>query len=533
MNNQTHLICMVDLYPARGMFKPGELVRVFLECEAREAGAYTFTVQIFRGLDIFFTRKEVKTLEVGFNKVVFAGLVPGEAPAGYGFEVTYSDTSAVLEKAETTFDVLSDWTSFPRYGFLSDFSNSRTDADETIQTLAKYHINGLQFYDWQYRHDELLPPQDEYLDPLNRPLSLKITRKLIAAAHEQGMAALPYLAVYAASADFWRAHPEWMLYDTEHNSIPFGENFLGIMNPTAGSPWQLHLLAQCQKVLAALPFDGLHIDQYGDPKTGYDAEGQVVEIPQAFGDFVRAASAQHPGRPVLFNAVGNWPINELAASPVAFNYIEVWPPDVKYLDLVRIVRNAHKLSGQKPVVIALYLPAERTINNQLADALIFSAGGTRIELGENGRLLTDPYFPKHSAISEKLNVSLRKSLDCIVRYEEWIGPLVAESTLPELNIPVGVEPFFRETTHGASLCLVNLNNGDELTWNSEHAEPAEYGVFDLEIDLGFTPEKVWLINPDSSTLAPLALEYHVQDGKVRVNVSSLKVWEILLFEGQK
>lgn len=285
-----------------------------------------FTLRIFRGPALHASTNESRRVEPGRGLLEFVCSIPSESPAGYGAELTLDFPDGKSATLTTAFDVLADWTFFPRYGFVCDFSAGRPDPEQTVLSLACYHINGLQFYDWQYRHDDLLPPVDDYLDPLNRPQSLNSTRRLIAAAHARGMAAMPYLAVYAASADFWRGHPQWMLYDADHKPIPFGENFLGIMNPVDGGPWQRHLLDECRKVLAELPFNGLHIDQYGEPKSGEDADGRPVDIASAFGDFVRAAAVQHPGLPVLFNAVGNWPIETLAASPTTFNYIEIPRP---------------------------------------------------------------------------------------------------------------------------------------------------------------------------------------------------------------
>lgn len=519
-----------DFYPSRGMVKPGEVVRLFLECGVKTAGRYTFNIELFRGFEPLKSRMEERYLDAGFNRVDFTFTLPNDSPAGYGAEIACTEGESKPARLATAFDVLKDWTQFPRYGFLCDFSASRKNEEETIQKLARYHINGLQFYDWQYRHDDLVPPQEEYLDPLNRPLSLTHTRRLIKSAHAHGMAAMPYLAIYAASADFWRAHPEWALYDAEHKLIPFGEDFLGIMNPAAGGPWQKHLLTQCQEVLAQLPFDGLHIDQYGDPKTGYDEKKREVDIAKAFVDFIEAAVDQHPGKPVLFNAVGNWPIESLAASETAFNYIEVWPPEVHYLDLVKIVRNARKLSDEKPVVIALYVPAERETNHLLADSLIFSAGGTRIELGEDGRLLTDPYFPKHEAMSEKLDQHLRKRLDFMVRYEEWMGLFIKESRPKAMEIPAGIQAFFRKTKRGASLSLVNLGENPDLCWNAEHEAPADSGSFELKIGLCFETARVWMIDPDAESRGGVPLEFQIEGGITRVKIPNLKMWGVLFFE---
>lgn len=529
MTDLTTSLQLIDLYPARGMFTPGETVHIILVCEASHSFTCTFNLAIYHGPNLFTARTEVRDLDAGRSLVDFSWLPPADAPAGYGVVLTCEEEKSTPSRLATAFDVLPEWTSFPRYGYLTDFSDSRPDENSTMQNLARFHINGLQFYDWQYRHDQLLAPTDSYLDPLGRPLSLSTIKKLIKAAHAHGLAAMPYLAVYAASAQFWKAHPGWMLYDTDHKPIPFGEDFLGIMNPVAGGPWSKYLLDQCSRVLDAMPFDGLHIDQYGDPKSGFDAAGRPVDIALAFGEFIQAAAESSPDRPILFNAVGNWPIETLAAAPVSFNYIEIWPPDIHYVDLARIVRNARRLSHEKPVVIALYMPAAREVNHLLADAVILSAGGNRIEIGENARLLTDPYFPKHETISDSLMASLRISADFAVRYEEWVGPLVPESDAPDLALPQGVEAFYRNVKYGASLSLVNLKNAEPLCWNEEHIRPESLAAFALEIPLDFIPQKAWLLEPYIST-EPKPLELNHKGDKVSVVIPKLDFWSVLLFE---
>lgn len=56
---------------------------------------------------------------------------------------------ALLADAFTAIDVSSAWTRFPRYGYVWDFTPG-VDAQAKIETLCRFHINGLQFYDWQY-----------------------------------------------------------------------------------------------------------------------------------------------------------------------------------------------------------------------------------------------------------------------------------------------------------------------------------------------------------------------------------------------
>ena len=500
MQSQSTDLIFLDFYPERGTYLPNQPARLILELESAYEQTLSLQLIVTHGTQVVAEKAKDATIKIGFNRFDWSWDPPVESPCGYGAEIQavslQKEHSASVNKIETAFDVLPVWTVFPRYGFLCDFSPDRTDAADTLRSLAKYHINGLQFYDWQYRHDHLLPDQDLYTDPLGRSLSLKTIRNLIDLAHSHGMAALPYLAIYAASVSFWRKNPDWALYDRAGNAIPFGENFLGLMNPAPGLPWQQHLLDECSRVLAVLLFDGLHVDQYGEPKLAYDRSGNAVDLPVAFESFVQSAVHEHPGKPVLFNAVGNWPIESLAKAPTAFNYIEVWPPNTSYYDLVRIVRNARMLSDNKPVVIALYIPAARIPNIRLADAFIYSSGGSRIELGENERLLSDPYFPKHEPVSEDLRLALRRSADFAVRYSGWFGPFISESIELAVNAPAGVETFVRQTGQGCCISLVNLSGLPACRWNEEHPAPLPLVDFTVELDFPYKIQRAWIASPD-------------------------------------
>lgn len=531
MNLSASVILNLQVTPDCGSYAPRRLVSLKVTAVSTQSTPVSLEAKYFRGLDLVGRQYKEWQVQAGQNELLLT-FQPGQtAPAGYGVDLTLTGPSIPTAlSCQTAFDVLETWTQFPRYGFLSDFSPARLDSSATLEQLNCFHLNGLQFYDWQYRHDSLVPPQDEFTDPLGRPLSLKITQDLIAAAHQHNIQAMPYLAIYAASAAFWKSHPDWALYDQEHHLIPFGDDFLGIMNPEAGGLWANHLLAECKRVLAQLPFDGLHIDQYGDPKTGFDVQGRPVDLPLAFADFIRAAVQQHPQMPVLFNAVGNWPIDSLAKAPVAFNYIEIWPPKTAYTDVAEIVRNARRLSGEKPVVIALYLPAARQVNNRLADAMIFSAGGTRIELGENGRLLSDPYFPKHEAIDPDFSEQLRRQIELIVRYSDWISPLLPESPLPAVQGPEGLAYFFRKTAKGCSLSLVNLTAKQPLQWNEAHATPQPMHDFELTLALKEPVKAVWLVTPDAAELAAQALQFESVSGQLKIRVPALEIWDVLLIE---
>jgi dextranase len=71
-------------------------------------------------------------------------------------------------------DISSDWSPFPRYGFLSAYPQMTSTAiDYVISDLNRHHINGIQFYDWEYEHHQPLAgtvtnPAGEWLDIANR-----------------------------------------------------------------------------------------------------------------------------------------------------------------------------------------------------------------------------------------------------------------------------------------------------------------------------------------------------------------------------
>lgn len=524
---------LCDVYPARAMFKPGEPARVVVEIEAEAAASASLRITISHLASTVASWSEPMALTPGTRTVTLNWAAPDIAPRGYGVEVELLDEVGRGQGAATTaFDVLPAWTSFPRYGFLTDFSPGRGDIAAAVESLSRFHLNGLQFYDWQYRHDHLLPLEPEYIDPLGRHLSLPVVADGVSAAHAYGMAAVPYLAVYAASPEFWRAHPEWALYDAERRPLSFGDGLLGLMNPAPSAPWTHHLLGECDVVLDALPFDGLHVDQYGDPKVAFDAEGRPVDLPAAFAGFIVTLKERHPQATVLFNAVGNWPIEALAASPQDFAYIEVWPPATAYRDLQEIIVGARARSRGKPVVMALYLPADRPINIRLADALIFSCGGSRIEIGEGERLLTDPYFPKHQPLTPDLRTTLRRYYDFAVRYGEWIGPAASDAPEGRVQVPDGVWSVCRTAGDWCVVCLVNMTGLERPRWDEPQPAPTPRTDISIQVRTPWQAGDVWWGTPDRGhpELQPAAWDRDRDD--VRATLPFLDTWAILAVQRQ-
>ncbi len=519
----------MQVSPARAYFRPGEPIRLIVTLDVPTSEPVTATVYHLnehvqtltpcpspsgRGVKDMpqetpaIQEQVAETLAIEFE-------VPSTSRRGYLVEVTAGDQTAY-----TAFDVLDRWTQAPRYGYLTDFSLDRTasDVDATLDFLLTVHVNGLQFYDWQYRHATLLPPQDAYVDPLGRPLSLRSIAALIDAAHRRGIAAMPYTAIYGASNEFTAEHPDWALYDADGNVCDF-HGFLKYMN-VQNADWRAHFVRECAAVVAALPFDGVHVDQYGEPFTGFDSDGQPVDMPQGFADTMTALRQVVPSdKAVLFNLVHNWPNETIASTPLDFWYSELWPPMTDLNDIWREIRNNRRLNP-RPAVIALYIPPEREATVTAAHATILASGATHIAHGDHATYLSDPYFPLAGTPSPELAARLRQMADFTVAYEEalvfatdvtdeWAGQIQLDGQ--------SVTPGRVIVRQSGDRLYVNLL-GASGKWNEELPALTPRSGLQISVPEGCQP--LWWATPEEPTAHALNA----------LNLPPLDEWLLSCFE---
>jgi len=544
----------LDIHPDRAFYRPSEPVQLHVSL----AGDVASDVRILASITHLSDEmaRLVHTVHPAAGGTVTTHLSwtpPATAPRGYGVDAqALGRTGRVLATASTAFDVLGRWTQAPRYGFLTDFSPDRACADRTMDWLTKYHVNGLQFYDWMYRHDQLLPPTDLFDDPLGRRISLATVQELIDAAHSRAIAAMPYTAIYGASMRFFRQHPGWALHDAEGHPILFGDDFLAIMNPAPGSPWTGHLQGQFATVLETTAFDGIHLDQYGDPKVAYDGDGNRLDLAQVIPHFIdhtkKTAIGIRAGAAVVFNCVGNWPIEEVVRSAQDFVYIEVWPPDTRYQDLHRLIVEAQALSGGKPVVLAAYVDPVQACNARLVDATIFASGGYHIELGELGGMLADPYFPKYGRMSDHLATALRRYYDFAVRYENVLSLDTRDTTARrsgQVEI-AGIETgarrsgqkvwvITREGTGREAISLINLLDVSDPEWSAAHTQDVT-PVTDLRVRTypDRPVRRIWWASPDGERpqMQPLDFDTGTNESGTYVTFTlpELIYWDLVVLE---
>lgn len=540
---------------SKSFYKPGEPVKVSVIAnlsQPGEPGAETpvSLVATFRSVSqtVGELRQEVR-LPAGASRLTFEWQPPLTSPAGYGLDVQFLLGDRVLASASSAVDVLEHWTQNPRYGFLTDYSPDRADIPETMATLTGYHINGLQFYDWMYTHDQFMVDWDPYTDLFGRIHSIKTVNALIEAAHTRNISAMPYTAVYGASYAFFRAHPEWALYNPDGTPHVFIENTMGYMDNRPGSGWTKHLLGQFDQILTKTAFDGIHLDQYGDPKTGYDAQGNAFDLAQPMADMINATKAlvdQKRGSDgaVVFNAVTNWPVEKVAPARQDLVYIEVWPPYTWFTNLRQLIVQAQKLGGSKPVVLAAYIDSNLEDNARLMDAIIFASGAGHIALGEKDGYLVHAYFPNYQVLSPELRAVLKRYIEFSIRYQQVFGPSARDVTADyqnRLNIE-GVDisqsmaydkvyPIVRENERYTALNLVNMLGLKHPEWAKKVEPPAVLGAVSVQLRQAGRPVKqVWFASPDSDTIRLRPLAFTVVDGTLNFTLPGLEYWDLVMIE---
>jgi dextranase len=442
---------------------------------------------------------------------------PAEAKRGYLAHIDTADGTHW-----TAFDVLERWTDAPRYGYLFDFKPDRASFD--LDWLLAHHVNGLQFYDWQYRHDDLLPPADEYVDPLDRPMSLATVRKLIDAAHTRGIVAMPYTAIYGASPAFAAAHLDWGLYDENGVLYDFADGFLKLVNPA--SPWREHFARDCAAVLNALPFDGIHVDQYGEPFTGFDAHGNPVDLPAAFVDTLQAVrEAIPPEKHLLFNMVHNWPLDAISTAPLDFLYCELWPPMTTLGHLADVAAlNRQKTGGRTPI-IAAYIDPAHEVTVRLAASVILASGGYHLIHGEDGLYLSDPYFPLAKRPSAALDAELQRLADFGVAYEE----LLSLADPAALDVTTAGDLWVIARRAPGRIVLNVLNAQPAQPWNDANPAPMPQSSVNVELALADEVSRIWWASPDAEG-APQPLDFTQSDGRLRCTIPIVDFWTLLCIE---
>ena len=553
----------IDLYPDKAQFISGEPITLMIEIKDTEKAAETARLTVTR-LEKTVS-EHIVALHEGINRVVLEGF---EAEfAGYGAVLRLisheglKNTALLVEppvqenalladtaiECYTAFDVVSDCTKAIRYGFLSDFHTDDGNNHEDVSNLRKFHINMIQYYDWAYRHDDLVAKESVYRDLMGKETDLETVKKKIAACHSYGIKAIGYGAIYAASRDFYDEHRDWGLYNSAGDPLVFIDTFY-LMNVAKTSPWRQHIIREYAKAISEVGFDGIHMDTYGFPKTAFFSQNKQSirleeEYPSLIEETKKRLVEEAKKRPeeetkenyLIFNNVGNWPVGAVAAAPQAAVYIEVWNPYTRYEHIRQIIWDAKReCKGNKPIILAAYLEPFRTDTLEqaanaayLLTAAITANGAYHLLLGEENGVLTQGYYVDYSAITPEVSEKLRGYYDFIVQYMElFYDPELIDVSMTHMgwdnteyrclhpNWSVTAEPdsiwlTIREKEYRKVITLINLCGNQESIWNRGKKQPELQNNILLQVQIDYSVKGLYYISPEDQHGKVQSLPYDV------------------------
>jgi dextranase len=494
-------------------------------------------------LTVWHLGDPVASVDVSADGIVELGVLPA---GGYGVE---------LGTARTALDVVVDRRCVLRYGFVVDYRPAR-DPAAVQDNLRRLHLTGVQFYDWAYRHADLLGAGEEYRDALGQPVSLATVRTLVRACHEVGSDALGYAAVYAVGRDEW---PKW-----EHDALltatgaPYAlGDFLFVLDPAAPD-WLEHFTADLAAATEIVGFDGYHLDQYGYPKLAHRADGKRVDVAQSFVEMITGVRAALPDARLVFNNVNDFPTWATAHTPQNAVYIEVWKPQLTLGHLAQTVTRARADAGGKPVVVAAYQHVYDTAATDAADlataltmATLFSHGATQLLCGEADRILVDPYYVRNKTADSSTADLLQRYYDFAVAHRDLLFPPglveVTSSFAADYNddIEVSYETVAVEqlATAGTvwrritrlspgtyAVHLINLAGQDDTQWDAARKPPARIGTGRLRIRrTGVEPPRVRYASPDAQHRL-IDLDLVIDGDYLSAELPEPALWQVVLID---
>ena len=536
------MVCRTE----KSMYAPGETAVVCLENLPAEATALRAR--------LYSLERCVWDWQLPASKR-FPLSLPDADGRGYALEVEALDEQQnVLTSAFTAVDVSSSWTKFPRYGYVWDFTPS-ADAESKADEMARYHLNGVQFYDWQYRHHRPLADDlSGWRDWSGRWISGDTVRAYLRAAHDRGMACMAYNMIYAANETYLTdgsgVQADWRLVrangadftcDMDAKLGPVGVlQYFNLLNPD----WQNYIFAQENRVFEAFDFDGWHGDTIGENgpmrtadggPLGYDADGKPIYlVKDGYTAFLNAAKAAIGDKYLAFNPVGAQGIENVNVSAVDVLYTEFWPWDRNangrlyddYYTLHRAILGACEQSGGKSLIVAAYVnyrnpkAAFNPAAVRMLDCVVFASGGSRIELGNGGNMLSDEYFPADGKkrMDDGLRSAVGRLYDFLVAYENLLrdGQRPVSRTVRLENLPVSTDGrsdtvwcFAKADSSTEIYHFLNLTGTDDGWRDEEQTKkpPIAHENVKTRLYTDYPVREVWLASPDGESPLPLPLEF--------------------------
>jgi len=517
-----------ELLPRRASFRPGEAI----EIEVRGAASGTAIVWHLGAV-----RSEIPYDGSGWLTL------PALPEGGYAVE---------LGALRTAVEVAADPRQRLRYGFVASYAPGK-DVEAVADTVRRLHLTGVQFYDWAYRHADLMGGGETYRDTLDQPIVLDTVRRLVARVQSAGSRAIGYAAVYAVGPNEWDDWKHRALLKGDNEPFALGD-FLFLLDPAAPD-WLAHFTADLQRATASLGFDGYHLDQYGYAKRAIRADGTDVDVGESFVAVIEAVRTALPRAHLVFNNVNDFPTRLTAQARQDAVYIEPWAPQLTLQSLADTVTRARGFGDGKPVVLAAYQhvydkasTAQADLATALTMATLYSHGGTQLLAGEADRLLRDPYYVRNHTVEPATAALLKRWYDFLVAHDELLMPPhlteVTHSYVGSYNGELDVTfadaevsetamagRVWRRVVRAGDLLvvhLINLVGQADTLWDEPRNPLGDPGPATLRFRclLGRTP-RVLVGDPDGTgRLTEVTCE---SDGDYAVaRLTPLRIWQVVL-----
>ncbi|MEZ4599607.1 MAG: glycoside hydrolase family 66 protein [Syntrophotaleaceae bacterium] len=372
-------LTVIGFHPDKARYNPGDQVELIATVRNDDMDVFfsgPLRLQV-RHLDSEVLQQE-RQVNLGPGETAtetFTLTAPDADFTGYLATISWGQEEAV----STGFDVSSTAVRYPRYGYIAEFSlESRDLLRDSIPLLAReYHLNMFQFYDWFWRHENLIKKEngniaDTWIDLFGRRNNWSVIRDLVQTAHDYNALAMAYVMAYAAREDYaelWPISPKWGVFDSpsadNQLSVEFGPDgpFMFLFNP-ADPGWENWLIPQYVEAVNLGGFDGVHIDQFGPRYEVFGGDGRPVDLPNAFAvflDSVKEALVENDleNSVCTFNIVDGkvdgWAAPDIARNQSCdFLYSEIWFSTNTYDDLLNYIEYLRNRGGNRALVLAAY-----------------------------------------------------------------------------------------------------------------------------------------------------------------------------------
>ena len=535
---------IINVNTDKAAYTPGSSAAIYVDLTNSTAATFNGSVSVaISHLGYVTTNLPSQTftnLSHTFSTRAFTWTPPVLDYQGYLVSIAVLDANSnTLDNGSSAIDVSSDWAKFPRYGYVAHY-DAGLDAYNIAWQLKNYHLNGLQFYDWQWKHHVPYNPSSSWPDVANRTISRATVTNFIAAAHNYGLLAMNYNSYGMAYSNYLSdgsgvtlsmglfASPTATLANQYGYGLPGSWATTELYEMNNRDPnWQNYIYGREQAVFNNLAFDGWHIDTVGQ-HTGYDYSGANFNLDDYNPQFINNAKTAL-GKRMTFNTADAVGENQVAQSAsVDFVYSELWSANSNYFAFKQRVDNVRSY-GSKALVMPAYMNTSLTsgyfneASVRLADAAMFACGGSHLELGDGDKMLCGPYFPSDTSVlmTASLTTAMHTYYDFLVGYENLLrGDTVSAGNVGTIagvntstNGAAGTVWLISRKTFGANILhLVNLLNNPNTGWRDENGTcPAPTLQNNLAVKFYYTGSlnggRLWYASPDANNGSAAQLSY--------------------------